>query len=109
MNQPLIKPRRINVLDALRGFALFGILLIHMNGHFLFPSAFTEKTASFFPQIDVTVNEIIHNFAMGKFINIFALLFGISAFLQLRSFCKANNIRVYCLYGAVPYSLALAF
>ncbi len=34
MNQTSIPKKRINSIDALRGFALFGILMFHCMEHF---------------------------------------------------------------------------
>lgn len=36
MNEP-IKKNRITVIDFIRAFALFGILLVHSNGVFVTP------------------------------------------------------------------------
>ena len=37
MEQPLSKTPRIEVVDALRGFAVMAILLVHSLEHFIFP------------------------------------------------------------------------
>lgn len=37
MNQSLTKTPRIEVVDALRGFAVMAIILVHNLEHFIFP------------------------------------------------------------------------
>ena len=74
---------RITVLDALRGFALLGVILIHMIQHFGIRSLPSENAAMSFPIIDEAVQWIGSNIIMGRFINIFAFLFGLSFFIQM--------------------------
>ncbi|WP_202802609.1 DUF418 domain-containing protein [Galbibacter marinus] len=75
--------KRITVLDALRGFALLGVILIHMIQHFGIRSLPSENAAMSFPIIDEAVQWIGSNIIMGRFINIFAFLFGLSFFIQM--------------------------
>ena len=82
----LSKPlKRINVLDALRGFALLGVVLIHMLQHFGIYSRAGEQAFPWFPPLDETVQWIGQHIIMGRFINIFAFLFGLSFFIQMDS------------------------
>lgn len=82
----LSKPlKRINVLDALRGFALLGVVLIHMLQHFGIYSRAGEQAFPWFPPLDETVHWIGQHIIMGRFINIFAFLFGLSFFIQMDS------------------------
>lgn len=73
---------RIHVLDALRGFALLGVILMHMLQHF---GVFSGMPASEpqFPALDTAIQWLSQNVIMGKFINIFAFLFGLSFFIQM--------------------------
>jgi uncharacterized protein len=68
---------RIIELDALRGFALLGILLINVLG---FSGV---RALSIEPEgLDRILEGFFRNFAQGKFMSLFALLFGISFTLQ---------------------------
>lgn len=86
--------KRISVLDALRGFALLGVILIHMIQHFGIFSMPGENEVLRFPVLDQAVQWIGNNIIMGRFINIFAFLFGISFFIQMdRAEKKGLNFR----------------
>lgn len=75
---------RITVIDALRGFSLIGICLIHAMQHF-------GTTGTMAPQVifswEGTLNEVfgwfIYNLVFGKFFIIFSCLFGLSFFIQM--------------------------
>ena len=76
--------KRINSIDALRGFALFGILMFHCMEHFdlmIIP----ELESPFWQKIDNGVYEIIAFLFAGKAYAIFSLLFGLSFFMQMDS------------------------
>lgn len=76
---------RITVIDALRGFALLGVLIVHMMQHFgifSFGNFGVERTPVF-SFLDDSVQWLMRNVFMGKFINIFAFLFGMSFFIQI--------------------------
>lgn len=45
MEQPLSKTPRIEVVDALRGFAVMAIILVHNLEHFIFPVYPTDSPA----------------------------------------------------------------
>ncbi len=76
---------RITMIDALRGFALLGILLVHMNQHYgIFSFGMMgQEQESPFPVLDSVVQWLSQHVIMGKFINIFAFLFGLSFFIQM--------------------------
>lgn len=75
--------KRITVLDALRGFALFGVIIMHMLQKFGTRYGDSQEEVLQFPAIDEVVQWIGNNIIMGRFINIFALLFGLSFFIQM--------------------------
>lgn len=79
--------KRITVIDALRGFALLGVMLIHMLQHF---GAFSgvRVDESQYPVLDEAIQWLSANVIMGRFINIFALLFGLSFYIQMNSAAK---------------------
>lgn len=73
---------RITVIDALRGFALFGVIVTHMLQRFgIFAGVRPGEPA--FPILDGAVQWLFQNVIMGRFINIFAFLFGLSFFIQM--------------------------
>lgn len=81
---------RINVVDALRGFAIFGILMMHSYEQFnLFAHAQPKNELLQFLD-DVFENGVPFLFA-GKAYAIFALLFGFSFFIQDNNQLKRGN------------------
>lgn len=83
MNNLKPRPTRIEVVDALRGFAVMAILLVHSLEHFIF-SVYPEASSQ--PQwlntLDDTVFSIIFTLFAGKSYAIFALLFGFTFYIQ---------------------------
>ncbi len=81
----VITPKaRINSIDALRGFALFGILMFHCMEHFdlmIVP----QLESPFWQKVDNIVYETIAFLFAGKAYAIFSLLFGLSFFMQIDS------------------------
>lgn len=76
--------KRINSIDALRGFAIFGILMFHCMEHFdllIVP----KITSPFWQKTDTAVYETIAFLFSGKAYAIFSLLFGLSFFMQMDS------------------------
>ncbi|PIB36582.1 hypothetical protein BFP72_14820 [Reichenbachiella sp. 5M10] len=73
---------RIPIIDALRGFALLGIILIHCIEHFevFLP---TNADSSWVTSYDEQVYEAVIFLVSGKAYSIFALLFGYSFFIQM--------------------------
>ncbi len=75
--------KRIDVIDALRGFALMGILILHCLEHFevyAFPD--DPPTLKF---LNMTVKNVVFFFFAGKAYAIFSLLFGLSFFIQMKN------------------------
>lgn len=80
----LTPKKRINSIDALRGFALFGILMFHCMEHFdlmIVP----QLNSLFWQKIDGVVYETVAFLFAGKAYAIFSLLFGLSFFMQMDS------------------------
>lgn len=74
---------RIDAVDALRGFALFGILVVHMVEQYLAaPPPGAMETFGIFTLADRIVQGIDGLLLIGKFFPIFALLFGVSIVIQ---------------------------
>ena len=79
--------KRIYAIDALRGFAVMAIMLLHNIEHFNFYS-FPEPTSDFIKNLDSTIwNMLFFSFA-GKVYAIFALLFGFTFYLQYTNAAK---------------------
>jgi uncharacterized protein len=77
--------QRIITVDALRGFALLGILLAHMIYWYNagpMPGEIFEKHNGVTTGIISFINEV---FISGKFFAFFSFLFGLSFFLQMKS------------------------
>ncbi len=87
MNQTsqIIPKKRINSIDALRGFALLGILLFHCMEHFDLIIPGPEIASPFFQKLDTIVFDTISFLFSGKAYAIFSLLFGLSFFMQMDS------------------------
>ena len=81
----LIKTDRINSIDALRGFALAGVVLVHMLEQYIAgpaPEGFLERLNGIPDQI---VQGFIQLFLTGKFFALFSILFGLSFTIQMQS------------------------
>jgi uncharacterized protein len=77
---PIGKPDRIDSLDALRGVALLGILLVNIfsfaQPHYSSPNAYGDLRGANF-----AVWLFSHTFAYLKFLSIFSMLFGAGVYL----------------------------
>ena len=81
MEQLLNKNPRIEVVDALRGFAVMAILLVHNLEHFIFP-VYPENAPGWLSTLDQGVFSIVFTLFAGKAYAIFALLFGFTFYIQ---------------------------
>lgn len=85
-----IQTQRINSIDALRGFALAGVVLVHMVEQYIAgptPEGFMEGVNSLPDQI---VRGLLQFFFSGKFFALFSILFGLSFAIQMDSAEKKN-------------------
>ena len=82
MTQTLQPKQRISSIDALRGFSLIGIVLLHCMEHFDLTS-YPEYTSELMQKIDTIVYDVIRFFVQGKSYAIFSMLFGLSFFIQM--------------------------
>lgn len=82
--------KRITELDALRGIALLGILLVNI---FVFhaPMSYYGEFYGVFEGIQIKTVDFVVNFAGGKFLLIFAFLFGYGIVLQQKSRSDSFN------------------
>ena len=75
--RPIGGPERIDMLDAIRGFALFGILLMNLEA---FNGPMLEAMTGINPSlhgVDRLTDAFIYVFVQGKFWTLFSLLFGV--------------------------------
>ena len=75
---------RIAVVDVLRAFSLFGIIVTHSVTGFLAGQPPSEDFMLFTP-LDRMVADVEHLLTFGKFFTIFSFLFGLSFAIQLRN------------------------
>lgn len=95
MPQPGPAPvrERILALDAVRGCALFGILVVNILGvSGLRALAMDESSA-----VEPVLRQIVQMLFQGKFVSLFSILFGISFFLQLDRL-HAEGVGAYPVY-----------
>jgi uncharacterized protein len=86
--------KRIQVLDALRGFTLAGIVIIHMLENYIgapAPETGLEGTTPYL--LDKLINGIMFFLIRGKFFALFSFLFGVSFFIQMRN-AENKNINL---------------
>lgn len=81
---PLSSPGRIHVVDALRGFAVMAIFLVHALEHFIYDSYPTYENATWGEANKLFFDAFFFLFA-GKSYTIFALLFGFTFAVQVRN------------------------
>ncbi|EJS16119.1 hypothetical protein IKS_00725 [Bacillus cereus VDM062] len=76
--------QRVEAVDAIRGFALFGILLVNMT---LIQFGFfsSEKPTYIFGKLDEGANWFIQFFGTHNFMSLFSFLFGLSIILLQKS------------------------
>jgi len=74
--------KRIEIIDALRGFSLFGIILIHSTQ--FFEQTLLEPIPESF-NINYLTKRTVQLFAQNKFYSIFSFLFGLSFAIQIKN------------------------
>lgn len=90
---PIPQAERLQILDALRGFAVFGILAVNIGGFAapaLFPGYIPAKPAG----SDELAEILMLFLAEGKFYTIFSFLFGLGFSVQMtRAEAKGKDLR----------------
>lgn len=81
MEQLINKETRIEVVDALRGFAVMAIILVHNLEHFIFP-VYPANSPNWLNVLDLGVFNGVFTLFAGKAYAIFALLFGFTFYIQ---------------------------
>jgi uncharacterized protein len=80
---PVQQTERIQIVDILRGFALFGILFVNMTIFSHPMQAIVLPTDPSLPWHDRAAVWLIHAFGEGKFYALFSMLFGLGLTLQM--------------------------
>src|SRR6185436_12565652 len=80
---PVAAGERVEIIDVVRGMALFGILAANIRG-FAGPASTYFMPQLFWPALhDRIAQALIDTFIQGKFITIFATLFGVGFGVQV--------------------------
>ncbi len=80
------KSSRIDIIDALRGFALAGIVIVHMVENYVaapVPEAAVE--AAHAGVFDYVIDGVVVILLRGKFFALFSFLFGLSFYIQMNN------------------------
>ncbi len=94
---PVQGGERIAFIDVLRGMALFGILTANMRGHNA-PAAVYGSNALLFPDFANRLTQaLLDVFVSGKFITLFACLFGLGFAVQM-SRAEARGVSATSFY-----------
>ena len=94
---PTQPDERISLIDVLRGLALFGIIAANMRGFAGPLTSYFQPNLIWNTRSDFWVQAFIDTFVQGKFITIFAFLFGVGFVLQFSRAEKRHGrfVRVY--------------
>jgi uncharacterized protein len=82
--KPVAAAERVAMLDALRGFALFGILLANLMGFVVGPRRSRCEPSISAPPWRARSSSCWNGSVVGKFYSLFSLLFGIGFAIQLQ-------------------------
>lgn len=90
MEQLTHKNTRIEMVDALRGFAVMAIVLVHNLEHFIFP-VYPTDAPGWLHTLDQGVLNAVFTLFAGKAYAIFALLFGFTFYIQMHNQKKVGK------------------
>jgi uncharacterized protein len=93
---PVARNERVEVLDVLRGVAIFGINVVNMM-LMAWPTTYRFRGAAWMTPLDETVGAVIRVLFAGKFFTLFSFLFGIGFSVQLARF-QARGLPVVPTY-----------
>ena len=106
MTETIRSKERVWAVDALRGFAVMAIILLHNIEHFNFYS-FPETASPFLSSLDTHLWDMLFFAFAGKSYAIFALLFGFTFYLQHHN-CEMRRFSE-SLYVAARIAVAVRF
>ncbi|HEX8548165.1 MAG TPA: DUF418 domain-containing protein [Cytophagaceae bacterium] len=90
MKNTQLNYERLYIVDALRGFALFGILMLHSLEHFDLYH-FPDLGVPFLKSLDGKVWDTMFFIFAGKSFALFAMMFGLSFYIQMESRRRKNK------------------
>jgi uncharacterized protein len=106
---PVPGTERITVIDCLRGAALFGILTANMRGFNAPLAAYMDPDVMWHWMPDRLMQGLVDWLVQGKFITIFATLFGIGFAIQMeRAAARHHGVAFYARRMAVLLVFGLA-
>jgi len=85
--RPTAPKERISQIDILRGFALFGILLVNVFGYNSSFFDFSGFYKTFEDPLNSTIFDLVIGFGADKFIFIFSFLFGVGFSIMYLKYC----------------------
>jgi uncharacterized protein len=85
--RPASPKDRISQIDILRGFALFGILLVNVFGYNSSFFDFSGFYKTFEDPLNSTVFDLVIGFGADKFIFLFSFLFGMGFSIMYLKYC----------------------
>lgn len=94
-SQPVAPSERLTTIDMLRGFAVFGVLVVNM--FYFFNPWYAPQVTPEMTSLDQAAHFLINFLFVSKFYTIFSFLFGLGMFLQM-SRAEANEVRFVPLY-----------
>lgn len=93
---PTTRAERIQIIDVLRGLAIFGILMVNIH-YFAKPWA-APPPAVDAPLVERVAEWVVQMFFTTKFFNLFSFLFGLGMALQMQR-AEAKGVRFAPLYA----------
>ena len=110
--RPVSAGERIEVLDALRGAALFGIIAANMRGFSGPLAAYFDHTLMWTDPVNRIAQAFVDLFIQGKFITLFAFMFGIGFAIQMERADRSGiasrifyvrRLAILLLFGALHF------
>ena len=110
--RPVSVGERIEVLDALRGAALFGIIAANMRGFSGPLAAYFDHTLMWTDPVNRVAQGFVDLFIQGKFITLFAFMFGIGFAIQMERADRSGvasrifyvrRLAILLLFGALHF------
>lgn len=106
----IVKEGRIELIDALRGFAIATILLLHSSNNFLYTPDVAPELPDWLLYIDSLIKSLLYGIFEGRVYSIFALLFGYTLAMQYgRGRCGEGEFRLRMVWRMVLLGLFGAF
>ncbi len=78
---PTVGTERIEILDVLRGFALFGVVVVNMSVDWSWSDSFVAQTPQ---RADDVIAHLLKVLGRGKLLTVFSFLFGLGVMMQMR-------------------------